>query len=156
MRSKILIYLAVLIAFIVALPLGIEAEENIKLTAVGKIDTEGLNSAAIFTPDDKYLITGSSEGILSIWETESLKLINEINIDQGEIKKLDISKDGAHLSILSYYELSVWNLNTLEKVSSLEDYITDIEFSQNGDLIYFVKNDILQYWNYLSNKIEAQ
>lgn len=95
--------------------------------------------AAVESPDRTQIASGSADGRLIIWNTDSGDILHDIQIDGGTIYGLDYHPDGN--SLLSSSEdgiVRLWDVNTGELMSEftgLEVPVRTVTFSPDGTLI---------------------
>ena len=53
--------------------------------------------AVAFTPDDKFLLTGTKKGEINLWDIEKSSLVTRFQGYGGEIWNLEITKDGKYI-----------------------------------------------------------
>lgn len=70
-------------------------------------------SCVKFTPDGNYIISGSKDKTIRIWETASGNHVRTLNGHTSEIKQIDVSDDGLQVVTGSFDEtIRVWDFAT--------------------------------------------
>jgi len=90
------------------------------------------------TPSGKYLLSGSSDATLSLWEVPSGAELNRISIDNYYARKVAISDDATlALVATSDYRATLWNPITGEYLAALAPNtveVTSVELSGDGEI----------------------
>lgn len=88
---------------------------------------------AQFTSDNKFLVTGTSSGTISVWKTSNGQLEKEIKgANTTRIRDLAISPNDRYVaSIINNGDLIVWDLQ-----NSKADYTVDLPSSSGGNILY--------------------
>ena len=74
-----------------------------------------------FAKNEKYFITGSSNGTVEIWATKHLKRIKELKGHSNQIKKIEVSPCGKYFATASYdFTVIIWNLKTKSIINKLD------------------------------------
>jgi len=114
----------------------LDAIEGKEIANIASLISTGFISTATFSPDDRYLATGSSDGRVRLWETATGKeLWSRLHGDRTS-PAVVFSQDNRYLA--SYYDLDkmvrVWDVSTGVQVSSIirDDGVNDVIFSPNG------------------------
>ncbi len=100
-------------------------------------------NAVAFSPQGDLLAArcGDDHGTISLWDVASRKLIAEPFDGQAYYPSAAIrfSPDGKTLAAESYAGIMLWEIATQEPIRELEydlnGYVTDMDFSPNGDII---------------------
>jgi WD40 repeat protein len=77
---------------------------------------------AIFSADEKWIVTGSSDKSARLWETATGKLIQEFKHDRS-VTSLELTKDGRWLITGTTGAVHVWKVPSGKKVRVLEDCV---------------------------------
>ena len=162
-------------SLLTALAAGQQLQQVIK-TVLGKDDTQARVIAALdqamhgvnerntltghqnlvanvsFSPDGKTLLSGSEDGNLKLWSTDSGVELRTIVGHQEGITSVDFSPDGKTVASSSWDDtIKVWNVDTGEEIRTLyghEDYVTHASFSPDGKTIASSSLDgTIKVWN---------
>jgi WD40 repeat protein len=105
---------------------------------------DGIN-AVIFTPDRKYIITGSSDKSIKVWSVKTGKEIKNLLGHSDYITSLSITKDGKYLASSSWDgTVNIWSLKKWKILTTLEgkfSYINSVAFSPTDKIIAFGGTD---------------
>ena len=100
----------------------------------------------IFSPDDKYALSGSIDSVVTIWDIETGKLVKTLNTSSGKapgnltgISALSMSPDGKYLLTGSNSggDVKLWDVETSKEMRSLQGHsftevIEEFAFSPDG------------------------
>jgi len=82
-----------------------------------KAHPKGVNSAA-FSPEGKYIVTAGFDGTARLWETNSLKLANQLEGHTDRIVNVAVSPDGKSLVTSSFDNTArVWSLDSSQQMT---------------------------------------
>jgi WD40 repeat protein/uncharacterized caspase-like protein len=102
-----------------------------------------------FSPDGKYLITGSSDNTACIWNVETGQMLHHLKGHGNRIIEAGFSADGTKIFTLSFNgSVRVWNALTGDSLWMFESQITNTKnlfasFSPNSNLLLMNLNDTL-------------
>ncbi|MHA2110436.1 MAG: hypothetical protein ACW98W_03095, partial [Candidatus Hodarchaeales archaeon] len=102
----------------------------------------------LHSSDNKILVSGHSNGRITIWNTTTWDQLNNIENTEG-VSSLDLSKDGKKLLYstrvrflennvhISFGTLQLWNLETNQSIFSIDgnNSINIVKFSENDQMI---------------------
>jgi WD40 repeat protein len=101
-------------------------------------DRDQIHSAVLLN-NDLWLATGSRSGIVSIWDLQSGKLINELRGHAVSVRALSVSPDGRSLASGSEdTTIRVWDLASGECLLVLKGHaapINSVAFSPSGEIL---------------------
>lgn len=94
---------------------------------------EGVNSVA-YSVDGRFLITGSEDGNLTVWQTDSFALAQAIPAYDPPITGLTISANGQRIATESHYGVQLFNAND---GNLLQEFASGrkASFSSTGELL---------------------
>ncbi len=123
-------------------PLSLADKIKKVLTLEGHKD--GVN-AVIFSPDNRYIITGSSDKTVKIWDIKTGKEKKTLTGHGDYITSLSITKDGKYLASSSWDgTVHIWSLKKWKILTTLEgqfSYINSAAFSPTDKIIAFGGTD---------------
>lgn len=93
------------------------------------------NSAMVFAPDGKTLITGAGKGTIRFWDVASGEETAKIEKHRYAVWALAVSKDGKQLASSDSGVVRVWDVKSRELLKELKgdhDQIRYLSFSPNG------------------------
>ena len=95
--------------------------------------------AVAFTLDGKYLLSGSRDKSIKLWELSTGREIRSYLGHKSTINDLVITPDGKHfVSSCADYTAKLWNIATGELVRSFEghtDYLTSVAVSDRKSVV---------------------
>ena len=102
---------------------------------VGSYKVDGKWARRVFElPDPKRILTGSSTGVLQIWDIDNGAEVKHINAGPIWLSAMALAPDGRH-AYIGTNDIAVWNIETGQKVRTMvghADEVTDINFSPDG------------------------
>ncbi|WP_049665152.1 S-layer homology domain-containing protein [Bacillus sp. FJAT-27231] len=136
------------------------AEEVLNLPKIAELKSDSTISTGIFSPDDKFIVTGDSSGYITVYNAATGAQVNKwAGSNDYEISKVLFSPDGQRLvSISAGYSgnVKVWDVQTGLLLSTLtvekNDYrkFYDIALNNDGTILYTAdSNDTVIYWDVL-------
>ena len=117
-----------------------------------------------FSPDNKYLITGSSDNSSIIWDIENKKLLSRLQGYTAEIFHSSLSSDGKLAASFGlkwwrskFYNPIVWNTKTGKILYELKKHskaINSVKFSPDGKMLISCSDDNYStIWNLENGKM---
>lgn len=95
--------------------------------------------SVIFTPDGHYLLTGSRDKTIKLWEIETGRELRTYFGHTSTINDLDISKDGkSFVSSSADGTAILWDILTgkqIKKIQASSDLLTSVALSENGNYL---------------------
>ncbi len=105
---------------------------------------DGVNTV-IFTQDKKYIITGSSDKTIKVWDVKTGKNVKTLTGHADYITSLSITKDGKYLASSSWDgTVNIWSLKKWKILTTLEgqfSYINSAVFSPTDKIVAFGGTD---------------
>lgn len=78
-----------------------------------------------FTPDSMYILSGSSHGHISVWETSNGQLLKTFQVHREEVRAICCFADGYRvLSCDAADTAHIWSLSYVEDPNQLEQLAT--------------------------------
>lgn len=105
--------------------------------AVTTLSIQGLVSTVIFSEDGTYILAGTTEGLVQVWETQSEKEAAGLSLD-GAVSALAFSPDGQYIAAASTDTTArVWAVGTWKEISQMtyDDAVFSIAFSPDGKYV---------------------
>ncbi len=114
----------------------------------------------VFTPKGQYLVSGSEDSSIRIWEPSTGEEIRTLPGDSNFVNSIAISPDGEILASVGDDTIKLWNLKTGEEIRSWAGHssvIRSIIFSPDGKILATGGNDtMIKLWNpYTGEEIRA-
>ncbi len=142
------------------------------LELVFKSDTALLVTTATFSPDQKYLVTGTTDGTICFWDNIQGREKRRVKAFTDAISNIIFAPDGEHFlttsagktaklwKILSEKEITEASAQNLDRmyVKKLFDLdhknpVTGAAFSPDGNSILTTENDLVHLWDAVSGKL---
>jgi WD40 repeat protein len=121
------------------------------------VPNENVLSAA-FTPDGRYLLNGTSEGSLIVWDMASYQKLHHIKTDNDTITLVDPSPDGKSVLVSGGRSPGIWEIASGSQVWVLpkveRGYVRAARFSPDGKRIALGYNTNKAEIRDLSGKLE--
>lgn len=118
----------------------ITAENVHQLELVAEIRSEdGINSNVAFSPDDRWLVAGSSTGIIHVWDVATGDEVAVLAGHTSRVRSIAFSPDGNLLASGSWDKTVIlWDTATWTPIRTLlghEHYVSQVAFSPDGTLL---------------------
>ncbi|OCA88879.1 S-layer homology domain-containing protein [Pseudobacillus wudalianchiensis] len=157
--KKLFIVLAAFFACIIFFDKA-SASEFLDLPKIAELKTDSSITTGVFSPDDKFIVTGDSSGYITVYNAATGAQVNKWeDKDAYEISKILFSPDGQRLvSISTGYSgnVKVWDVQTGLLLSTLTvekgDYrkFYDIALNKDGTVLYTADGEkSVIYWDLL-------
>ncbi|MFH2202095.1 MAG: caspase family protein, partial [Elusimicrobiota bacterium] len=100
-----------------------------------------------FTPDNKYVITGSADATARLWDFASGKEIRTFRGIPGQVEALDVSPDGEMLAVASGRfprgAITFYSIRSGKKIRSFKRPVRALFFTGDGDGLIVAGSDYL-------------
>ena len=100
--------------------------------------------AATFSPDSRYLVSGSWDGTAKLWDVGQQRLIRTMNVRKG-VSSLAFSSDGTRLAVGSANKtITVWNLQSgaiLHELRGHKREVQGLAFNADGSMLASVSGE---------------
>ena len=100
-------------------------------------------SSVAYSPDGKYVVSGSSDGAVRIWDIVSGKEKHKLDGKSG-VNTVAYSPDGKYVVAGSGNKINIWNTKTGKVQQMMKESTSSIAFSQDG--IYIASTCISGTW----------
>lgn len=101
--------------------------------------------AVAFTPDGKYLLTGSRDKSIKLWDVTSGRELRSYLGHSATINDIDVSDDGKHfVSSSADMTAILWEISTgklIKRFKGHKDMMTSVDLSKNGKLLVTAGHD---------------
>jgi WD40 repeat protein len=110
-----------------------------------------------FSNNDSFLITGSVDSTIKIWERNTGRLVMQMKQPQG-ISYLDVSSDGKYIATGSYDSMvRIWDVDNGKQLKVLMGHkgtIWTVSFSSDGKMLASSGDDaVIKIWDVCSGKL---
>jgi WD40 repeat protein len=121
-------------------------------------------NTAVFTPDNKSLVSGGKDNIASAWDLTSMppRVVKTFMGHKGAIKSLDVSRDGKYLATGSEdRSVRIWDIQSTNLIFELKGHKEDVNvvaFSPDGKILVSGGADgVICIWNVINgSRITSQ
>jgi len=109
--------------------------------------------AVAFSPDGKYVLTGSADTTIKLWDAVTGKPVRTFKGHTAEISSIAFSPDGRYIvSASADTTAKVWNVTTGEEIYTLsgnDDVVFNVAFSPDGKYILTTtdSNGVAKLWD---------
>jgi WD40 repeat protein len=63
-----------------------------------------------FTPDSRYILAGTDDGLLRIWDVATWRILDTIKAHDGSIRAIAFSPDGKLMATASHdWSVKIWD-----------------------------------------------
>jgi WD40 repeat protein len=105
----------------------------------------GTSDQLVLTPDSKFVITGSADAHIKVWDAQTLELVRSIKTPCG-IHRLHLLRNNPDQLLLGDHlgGVSVWNLNTgvcLSTYAGHVGHVFDVSATKDGRLLVSAGED---------------
>src|SRR5262249_49812907 len=120
---------------------------------------QGTTESVTFSPDGKFLVTGSSNGMIRFWNVSNWRLHATLKGHTEVIQAMAFAPDGKTLAAGSAEKVRVWDVATGQERITLKGHKGDIlctAFSRDGNTLATGSRDgTLRLWQ-AANDAEAK
>jgi len=132
--------------------------QNIELSSILSIESGSLVSSVAFSPNGKYIVSGTNQDILNLWDAKNGQLIQEFEGHRDSVISVAFSPDGKHIvSGSSDMTLILWEAKSGQLIQEFEghhDRVNSVAFSPDGKYIVSGSDDnTLMLWDAKSGQI---
>ena len=109
-------------------------------------------NSVCFSPDGKYLVSGSSDNTVKLWEVSSGQMIRTFQGHSSSVLSVSFSPDGRRIASGSYDKtVKLWDATTAKLISTFQghtSWVMSVSFSPDGQHIVSGSNDTsIRIWN---------
>ena len=110
-----------------------------------------------FSPDGKYIVSGSDDDTVKLWEVESGKEIRTFTSHTDNVSSVSFSPDGKYIASGSWYgTIKLWEVESGKEIRTFSghtSYVTSVSFSPDGKYIASGSgDDTVKLWEVESGK----
>ncbi|MEL7001608.1 MAG: caspase family protein [Bacteroidota bacterium] len=138
--------------------LGVSAVEAQRLNPVVQKGHYATIKSVAFTPDGKYLLTGSRDKTIKLWEIASGRELRTFFGHTSTINDISVSSDGKFfISSSADQTAKMWEITTGKLIKSFNghnDYLTSVDISNDNKLLLTSGFDTQAYlWDISSSQV---
>lgn len=126
-------------------------DEKFRLLTTLQGHGKTVNSIA-YSPDGKYLVSGSSDNTVKLWDASSGQMITSINADQKEVTAVCYSSDAKYVGSVGLNgTVKIWSAQSGNSIASFVDFknaLKTVVFSPDAKYIAAGgDNNIIMIWD---------
>jgi WD40 repeat protein len=113
---------------------------------------EGTILLVACSPTGKYVVSGSADGTIHVWVTESGK---EVSLMRGGVDSIAFSPNSKYVVSVGGYTASVWEAETGKEVSQMkyeESYVDSAAFSPDSKYVVSAGDYSAKVWEVETGK----
>lgn len=107
-------------------------------------------TALTFSPDDRYILSGSQDGVLILWDMKTGVEMQRFQGHEG-INDMAISKNGKYIvSGSNGKEVKIWEIRSGKELNAFKygSYVTAVAFSPDDKLVYAAgASGVVKVWD---------
>jgi len=125
---------------------------------------QGILNSIAFSPDGKYLASGSADNTIQIWDLKTNNLIITFQAHTKGVTHVAFSPDGRYLASAGYENLygnntliKIWGMNKVvleHSFISNDNFIKSLNFSPDGEYLFSSGSDTFTVWNLKKGRFE--
>jgi WD40 repeat protein len=128
------------------------------------VDKGGIIRSLAFASEGDVIATGSDDGTVTLWETNTFRLLRRLRVSQGSIQCVAFSADGKMIcvggvdAILRIWTLETGELQRLTDHADPEEHvIRSVAFSPDGKRVAWAADDrVVRIWDMRKGEATAQ
>jgi Tol biopolymer transport system component len=99
-----------------------------------------------FSPDNKYIVSGSEDHTIKVWDIENGKELQTLSGHTASINSVSYSPDGKYIVSGSKDHIKVWDAMKGEELQALAGGAGTVSYSPNGKYIFSKRENSITFW----------
>lgn len=123
-------------------------------SAISTLPSANAHYIAVFSPDGKYLATGSQGNILTLWRMDDNSLLYQLTTGESDrVNSIAFSPKADFMAAAGYTQIYIWRIADGQLIMTLPaDIVSSVTFSPNGKFLAANSSRGVSLWGLDSGK----